>query len=290
MTKNALVLGGGGALGVAWETGLLAGLRDAGIDPGAADLVVGTSAGSVVGTYIAGGKLDEGLAQQSQGPDPEINAMIAEVDLVGMTQLFAYWASLPEVTKDAMAEVGAKALAAKTTSEEKWAAYFKDLVPIESWPSKPLKLTAVDTANGDFQVWDRDSGVPIHLAVASSCAVPGMFPPVTLHGKRYTDGGVRSGTSADLAAGFDSVLIVAPIGSGKDGIDPILGRTSRAEAEALLAGGSRVELAFPDADSLEAMGANRMDSSRRPQCIEAGRRQGTALAAKLSGIWVAAGV
>jgi NTE family protein len=290
MTKNALVLGGGGTLGVAWETGLLAGLRDAGIDPGAADLVVGTSAGSIVGTYIAGGKLDEGIARQSQASDPDINAMIAEVDFVGMTQLFAYWASLPELTKEVMAEVGAKALAAKTTTEQNWTAYFEDLVPVEAWPSKPLMLTAVDTANGDFQVWDRDSGIPIHLAVASSCAVPGMFPPVTLNGKRYTDGGVRSGTSADLAAGFDSVLMVAPIGSGKDGIDPILGRTSRAEAETLRTAGSHVELAFPDADSLEAMGGNRMDSSRRPQCIEAGRRQGTSLAATLSGMWVAAAV
>jgi len=290
MAKNALVLGGGGALGVAWETGLLAGLREAGIDPGAADLVVGTSAGSIVGTYIAGGKLDEGLELQSQGTDQKINAIIVEADLPGMLQLFSYWASLPELTHDAIAEIGTKALAAKTAPEEKWTAYFNDVVPLTEWPDKPLKLTAVDAATGDFQVWDRDSGVPIHLAVASSCAVPGMFPPVTLHGKRYTDGGVRSGTSADLASGFDSVLIIAPIGSGKDGIDPILGRTTRAEAEALRAAGSRVELAFPDAGSLEAMGVNRMDSSRRPQCIEAGRRQGTALAEALAGAWVAAGV
>ena len=290
MTKNALVLGGGGALGVAWETGLLAGLRQSGIDPGAADLVVGTSAGSIVGTYIAGDRLDEGLARQSQGSDPEITAMIAEANVPAMLQLFAYWASLTELNREVMADIGAKALAAKTAAEEKWTAYFKDLVPIEEWPGTPLKLTAVDTASGDFQVWDGDSSIPIHLAVASSCAVPGMFPPVTINGKRYTDGGVRSGTSADLATGFDSVLIVAPIGSGKDGIDPILGRTSRAEAEALRAAGSRVELAFPDADSLEAMGINRMDSSRRPQCIEAGRRQGVALAATMSGMWVPAGV
>ena len=76
MTKNALVLGGGGALGVAWETGLLAGLREAGIDPAGADLIVGTSAGSIVGTCVAAGKLDEGLAQQSQAEDPAITAMI----------------------------------------------------------------------------------------------------------------------------------------------------------------------------------------------------------------------
>jgi len=290
MAKNALVLGGGGALGVAWEAGLLAGLREAGIDPGAADLVVGTSAGSIVGTYVAGGKLDEGLARQSEASDPEITAMIVEADLPATLQLFAYWGSLPELTREVMAEIGAKALAARTTSEERWAAYFEDLVPVAEWPATPLKLTAVDTATGDFQVWDGSSGVPIHLAVASSCAVPGMFPPVTISGRRYTDGGVRSGTSADLATGCDSVLIVAPIGAGKDGIEPLLGRTTRAEAEALRAAGSRVELAFPDADSMEAVGINRMDSSRRPRCIEAGKRQGRALAAVMSKTWVAARV
>jgi NTE family protein len=290
MTKNALVLGGGGALGVAWETGLLAGLREAGVDPAAADLVVGTSAGSIVGTYIAADKLDEGLQQQAQGADPEIAAVIAEADISTTIQLFAYWAGLPEVTQSSMAEVGARALAATTAPEEMWTAYFEDVVPVNEWPDKPLKLTAVDTGTGAFRVWDRDSGVPLHLAVASSCSVPGLFPPVTIGGARYTDGGVRSGTSADLAAGFDSVLIIAPIGAGKDGIDPLLGRTARAEAEALRAAGSRVELVFPDAASMDAVGINRMDSSRRPQCIDAGRVQATALAASLAGAWAAAGV
>jgi len=290
MAKNALVLGGGGALGVAWEAGLLAGLREAGIDAGEADLVVGTSAGAIVGTYVATGKLAEGLARQSQASDPGLTGMMAEAGLAGMMQLGGHWASLAEGTQEAMAEIGAKARAAKTASEEKWTAYFREMVPVAEWPAGQLKLAAVDTATGDFQVWDRHSGAPIALAVASSCAVPGLFPPVTINGKRYTDGGVRSGTSADLASGYDSVLIVAPIGAGKDGIDPLLGRTSRAEAQALRAAGSRVELVFPDADSLEAIGINRMNSSRRPQCIEAGMRQGKALAAALSGMWVAAGV
>ena len=288
MARNALVLGGGGALGVAWETGLLAGLREAGVDPAAADLIVGTSAGSIVGTYVAAGKLDEGMEIQSQSGDPKIQAMAAEVDLPAMIQLFGRWAGFEEVTSEVMAEMGQAALAAKTTAEENWVSYFREVVPIDSWPDKPLKLTAVDAATGEFQVWDKDSDVPIHLAIASSCAVPGLFPPVTIRGKRYTDGGVRSGTSADLAAGYDFVLIVAPIGAGRDGIDPLLGRTARAEAEVLRGAGSRVELVFPDAASLEATGINRMDSSRRPQCIEAGMNQGEALASSMKDIWVVA--
>ncbi len=286
MAKNALVLGGGGALGVAWETGLLTGLRDAGVDPGAADLVVGTSAGSIVGTYVTAGKLDEGRAIQSQAGDPVITEMIADADVPNLLQVFARWAALPELTQESMAEIGQMALSSKTTTEDNWTSYFRDMVPVDEWPETPLKLTAVEAATGGFQVWDRDSAVPLHVAAASSCSVPGLFPPVTINGKRYTDGGVRSGTSADLATGYDSVLIIAPIGGGKDGIDPLLGRTARAEVDALLAAGSRVELVFPDEGSVEAIGVNRMDSSRRPQSIEAGMRQGKALAATVSGLWV----
>jgi NTE family protein len=288
MGRNALVLGGGGALGVAWETGLLAGLREAGIDVEGADLVVGTSAGSIVGTAVAAGRLDDVIEQQGQAGDPAIAALMGEVDLPGLMKVFARWAALSGLTQQSMAEIGRMALAAKTTSEERWVDYFRDNVPVTEWPERPLKLTAVDAANGSFQTWDRDSGVPIWTAVASSCAVPGLFPPVTIHGKRYTDGGVRSGTSADLASGYDSVLIVAPIGAGTDGIDPLLGRVSQAEAEALRSAGSRVELAFPDSEALAAIGPNRMDSTRRPQAMESGRRQGRALAGPMAAMWAAA--
>jgi NTE family protein len=213
-----------------------------------------------------------------------------QVDFPEMMKFFAYWASVSAVTLETMGEIGRRALAARTAAEDKWLAYFQDNLPVDGWPATPLKITAVEASTGAFQVWDRESGVPITTAVASSCAVPGLFPCVSINGGRYTDGGVRSGTSADLAAGYDSVLIIAPIGAGNDGIDPLLGRTARAEAEGLRAGGSRVELAFPDAASLEGIGINRMDASRRPLCLEAGRRQGRALTVRLADAWAKAGV
>jgi NTE family protein len=216
--------------------------------------------------------------------------MVMEADLAEMMKLFAYWAAQPEVTRAGMKGVGEMALSAKTAAEERWVAYFRELLPVTDWPAKPLKLTTVEAATGDFQVWDRDSGVPIAEAVASSCAVPALFPCVSINGKRYTDGGVRSGTSADLATGYESVLIIAPIGAGETGIDPLLGRTAKAEAEALRAAGSHVELVFPDAGSMEAIGINRMDVSRRPQCMAAGISQGRALAGRLPSVWVDAGV
>jgi NTE family protein len=289
MTRNALVLGGGGALGVSWEIGLLAGLLEEGIDVAGADLIVGTSAGSIVGTQVALGKpIAELIDEQSEPDDGRIGALMAGIDPASVLQLFMRWAGIKEVTQEICAEIGAAALAAKTATEEQWVGYFEDHLEGAAWPERPLLLTAVDCETGAFQTWDRESGVGLGRAVASSCAVPGLFPPVSINGRRYTDGGVRSGTSADLARGYDSVLIVAPIGARSDGIDPLLGRQARAEAEALRASGSNVELVFTDAATLEAMGVNRMDTSRRGVTTHAGIAQGRALASRLAGSWAKA--
>jgi NTE family protein len=214
MTQNALVLGGGGALGISWEIGLLAGLHEEGIDVGNADLIAGTSAGSVVGAQIALGKtLSELMAEQMEPDDGRIGTLMAGIDPASVLQLFMRWAGIKEMTPETCAEIGAAALVAQTVPEDEWVAYFEDHLEGAAWPERPLRLTAVDCETGAFQTWDRDSGVGLGRAVASSCAVPGLFPAVTINGRRYTDGGVRSGTNADLASGYDSVLIVAPIGA-----------------------------------------------------------------------------
>src|SRR5438093_9423129 len=289
MARNALVLGGGGALGISWEIGLLAGLIDEGIDVVGADLIIGTSAGSIVGTQIALGKtLSELIAEQMEPDDGRIGTLMAGIEPSSVLQLFMRWAGVQEMTQETRAEIGAAALAAQTVAEDEWVAYFEEHLDGAAWPERPLLVTTVECATGAFQTWDRDSGVGLGRAVASSCAVPGLFPAVTINGRWYTDGGVRSGTSADLARGYDSVLIVAPIGARSDGIDPLLGRQARGEADALRASGSNVELVFTDAATLEAMGINRMDTSRRGVTTHAGIAQGRALASRLAGSWAKA--
>ena len=290
MGTNALVLGGGGLLGISWEVGLLAGLLESGIDASGADLIAGTSAGAVVGTQIASGRPIGDLLADQLGPPPVASiAATMEFDAANLLSIFARWAAMPEMTRLRRAEIGALALASKTVSEERWVASLEALVS-DGWPRRRLLLTAVDAESGAFRVWDRDSGVDIRRAVASSCAVPGLFPAVTINGRRYVDGGVRSGTSADLAVGYETILIVAPIGARSNGIDPLLGRQAQAEAAALRAAGSRVELAFPDAAALEAIGINRMDPTRRRLAAEAGVRQGKELAARLDAVWSRAAV
>lgn len=283
MAKNALVLGGGGVLGVSWATGMLAGLADAGVNATEADLIVGTSAGSVVGAQVAVGKtLDELMEGQLNGPSPVATPI--EFDPANVMAIFQKWAANNVMTPEACAEVGAMAIASKTPSLESWLATFAEVAE-EDWPERALILTAVDADTGAFQAWDRMSGAPLDWAIASSCTVPGLFPVVPINGKRYMDGGVRSTTNADLASGYDAVLVIAPIGARNDGIDPLGKRMSEAEIEALTADGSRADLVFPDAPSLEAMGLNRMDRTRQKITAEAGARQGKELAAGIADAW-----
>lgn len=114
-----------------------------------------------------------------------------------------------------------------------------------------------------------------------------MFPCVQFKGRRYTDGGVRSGTSADLATGHENVLIIAPIGAGTSGVDPLMGRQACEEADALSSRGANVELVFPDGDAMAIMGGNRMDGSKRAVMVDQGLRQGRELAARVSAAWSA---
>lgn len=289
MGNTALVLGGGGVLGISWLTGILNGLAEKGIDVTGSDIIIGTSAGSVVGTQLALGRtLDELMDAQSRPPEDALEDNLV-VDLPYLMTVFAKWSSFREMTDEACAEVGAMAVAAKTMTLEQWLQTFGEIAG-EDWPERPLKVTAVDADTGAFRAWDRGAAVPLASAVASSCTVPGLFPVVPINGNRYMDGGVRSTTNADLAAGYERILILAPIGARQDGIDPLGRRISEAEIAALTAAGAHADLIFPDANSLEAIGINRMDSTRRHPTAIAGARQGEALAEQLAPAWSEAAV
>jgi NTE family protein len=278
----ALVLGGGGVTGIAWETGILKGLWEAGLDLTGADLVLGTSAGSVVGAQITTGvALDELYRRQVEkhaGPrerPPDLGKLLeffgtrgADDDPRGREQ----------PTREVLAWIGAQARAASTkVTEATRVTVIKSRLPVHEWPERPLVVTAIDTADGTLVQWQRSSAVPLPLAVASSCAVPWIYPPVTINGRRYMDGGVRSATNADLAAGHDLVVIVAPTGGWPS-------RVLDDEVDELRAAGAQVELVTPDDAALEAIGPNPLDPARRASVAEAGLAQAPAAARALEGI------
>ena len=283
MTERTLVLGGGGTVGIAWETGVLAGLQRGGVAIADADLIVGTSAGSVVGAQVALGLPLEALvaaqltlataSEPQQTFDP--SAFGAVVQLLGQAS---------EAGPELLAEVGRLALTAPTVDEGQYLARFA-LLAEASWPQRDLRITAVDTQSGAFHAWSRADGVPLLRAVAASCAVPGIFPPVTVGGRRYMDGGMRSDTNADLARDSARVLVVAPIGSEMAGTGFTARRPVLREVEQLRASGAQVELVVPDPAARNAFGANLMDTSRRAGAAEAGLQQGLALAEAVARLW-----
>jgi NTE family protein len=292
MTTRAVVLGGGGPVGIAWETGLAAGLERAGVRLRDADLFVGTSAGSVVGAQLALGKTpDELLAMYEEVDDAEHPSQ-KPVDFAALIQQFIQLFTSSDAPEKVRAEMGAFALKADTISEAEWLDTFQRLPGMRatSWPER-FTCTAVDAANGEFVTWDKAAGVPLDVAVASSCTVPGIYPPVTINGRRYIDGGVRSATNADVARGSDVVLIVAVSMPGMDLMPDIAAAVKRqldGEIEALRGGGSRVEIIEPDAASAESFGLNLMDFSRREAVSQAGIRQGLAEGARLRAFWTGA--
>jgi NTE family protein len=279
MDKRALVLGGGGVTGVAWETGLIAGLAELGIDLAAADVIIGTSAGSVVGADLASGQDPEALYQaQLEPPPPEPPARIS-----WRTAARLVW--VMGTSRDpvrARVRIGHWALASRTMPEADRRKVFEDRLPVSDWPARALKVTAVDARTGEFVVFDSSGEAGLVDAVGASCAVPGVWPPVTIGNRRFVDGGMRSVANADQAAGYERVVIVAPIAQG-------LGHMTGPgrQAAALAASGSRVVLARPDRAAMRAIGRNVLDLSRRAAAARAGRAQAAAEAAAIRAVWQA---
>jgi NTE family protein len=279
---RALVLGGGGVAGVAWELGILMGLHDAGVDVRGADVIIGTSAGSVVGAQITSGTDLESLFTSQLIPAEQSKERKVAFDTVQMMEAFsqAIAGAGPDL-KAIRARIGAYALAAPTVSEAERHTIIETRLPVPAWPRRRLLIVAVDTETGEEYIMDRESGVSLVDAVAASCAVPGIWPPVTIAGRRYMDGGVRSATNADLARGYDRILILNPLGANAD----YFGTGTASEAAALEREGSQVQVIAPDAASSTAIGLNPLDPATREPSALAGRTQGPELAAPVAALW-----
>jgi len=174
---------------------------------------------------------------------------------------------------DMLRRFGQFALDATTVPEAARRAVIESRLPSAAWPATPTKLIAVDCGSGEMAAFDADSGVSLVDAVGASAAVPGVWPPVTINGRRYMDGGVRSADNADLAAGAAQIVVISPLG-----MDSPLPTTLplREVATRLKDGGATVTVISPDADSVAAIGANPLDPGTRVPAATAGRAQGRA--------------
>jgi NTE family protein len=283
---KALVLGGGGTTGIAWEMGILLGLHDGGIDVTDAELVVGTSAGSVVGAQITSGLPLEDLYTRQLQPLEETKEQVIQFDVNTLMQVFTAGSGAPDV-QTARARIGAAALALKNVPEEERLEIIASRLPVQEWPHKQrLVINSINAQTGEWVKFDRAAGVPLALAIAASCAVPGVYPPVTIGKYRYIDGGMRTGTNADVAVGYQRVLIVRAETLDASVLDPQTpAETFADELAALERAGSRSLVITPDEASVVARGPNPLDASRRATSARAGREQGRLLAESVRRFW-----
>jgi NTE family protein len=268
---QALVLGGGGVAGISWITGLLAGLADAGQDVTGADVVIGTSAGANVAAQIGSGLSLAELFARQVDPALQSRELMAVVDWEKFAADIEPYTAGASTQAEQMIGLGRFALDADTVPEPERIAVIESRLPARDWPVRPTKLAAVDCVSGELTVFDAAAGVSLVEAVAASSAVPGIWPPVTIEGRRYMDGGVRSADNADLADGFARVVVISPL--GLDSPLPTF-MPLREVLAGLKDGGAAVTLISPDEASVAAIGTNALDPGTRVPAATAGRAQG----------------
>lgn len=321
--KVGLVLGAGGVAGGAWLTGALAAIAtETGWDPGSADRIVGTSAGSVLGAFTAAGLPPWFMVAHSKGetfegvtgPD---GRPAAEADRSGGA-VFRPHRGLPSIgpgswrlalstlvrpTRHTPLELTVGWLPRGMVSTEPLKDIVRRTVP-GGWVDHPgFWAVACDYATGRRVAFGRPGAPDAELgdAVAASCAIPGFYRPVDIGGRRYVDGGVRSPSNLDLVAGLglDLVICLNPTstrhggGSGIMGVNPLdrvmglnraaSGRRLGSEAKRVLGGGTEVVLIQPTSHDLAVIGRNLMSGRRRNEIIDTATRT-VADAVRLPGI------
>ncbi|MGD0853503.1 MAG: patatin-like phospholipase family protein [Acidimicrobiales bacterium] len=281
---RALVLGGGGAVGIAWQTGLLSGLRDAGVDFASADTVVGTSAGALVGALLSGGReVTDALA-----------SLAALKEIIDLDSLAAGDQAFLEIMRQARPDadlqhalraIGRAANEADTFNEEVYLNLFNTLDGT-AWPSN-YRCTAIDTESGDLVVWDQGSGVPLVHAVAASCAIPSLFPTVTINGRRYMDGGLFSTLNTTSAPQTDVLVVLSchPLESKGTGGGGSLATSVAPNAELAPLRRSRRLMALEPDFSHIGEPVNMMDPNVVIEAFQIGRRQSADAVAPILAVW-----
>ena len=298
MSRIGLVLGAGGIVGHAFHAGVLAGLEKAtGYDPRCADVIVGTSAGSLVAALLRAGfstadleanasgrrlsavgtRLLGRMGSQGQIPVPSLS----HADFTrGPAAASVLLAALRRPWSVRLGALAAGLLPAGTVSTDELQSGMSNLFS-GGWPALPTWICAVRLDDGSLTTFGR-SGAPaagIGPAVAASCAIPAFFRPVEIGGRRYVDGGSHSVTNADLLAAerLDLVIVSCPMAATRDAL--LLGpdlplravvrmRLGR-ELESVRASGAEVVALQPNPAVRAAMGNNAMDGSRRREVAAA---------------------
>ncbi|MEV6581274.1 patatin-like phospholipase family protein [Streptomyces sp. NPDC051582] len=273
--NRALALGAGGPVGAAWTAGLACGLRRGGVDLGQADLIVGTSTGAIIGAVLATGQDPGRLATPVRPADSD--GTPPQVDGRRLAEAFAVLGNAASNPAEARRRVGQIALAAETGPERAHVARMRALAGADQWPDRKLLIAVLDAETGEQEVFDRTGGAPLPSAVAASTAFPGIYPPITINGRRYMDGSLRSATNAGLAAGARTLVVIDP--------QAHLFPRELLQEELAVAGADTVVTIEPDPASIRAFGSDLSDRTAWEPAYQAGVRQAADAAEQLRLAW-----
>lgn len=232
---------------------------------------------------MVGAQLTSGLLTPKELYERQLGAATGEIPAKLGASVIARYAFAMVRSRDSTAyrqRVGELALAADTGAEAERREVLAARLVSHEWPERRFVVTAVDALTGEPADFDKESGAGLVDAVSASCAVPGVWPPVTVGGRRFIDGGVRSATNADLAAGYARVVIIAPISLGS-GLVP----SPAAQAGRLRAAGARVLVISPSAAARKVFGRNVLDPARRDPAARAGLAQAAEHVAEAADVW-----
>ncbi|WP_432922806.1 patatin-like phospholipase family protein [Microbispora sp. CA-135349] len=238
-------------------------------------LIVGTSAGAITAALLATGQDPDRLATPvrpaGSGSTPP------QVDGRRLGEAFAVLAGAASNPDEARRRVGQIALAAETGPEQAHIARMRAMAGADQWPDRRLLIAALDAETGEQEVFDRASGAPLPSAVAASTAFPGIYPPITINGRRYMDGSLRSATNAGLAAGARTLVVIDP--------QAHLFPRELLHQELAVAGAHTVVTIEPDPESIRAFGSDLNDRTAWEPAYQAGLRQATDAEEQLRLAW-----
>jgi len=290
--QRVLILGGGGPVGEAWESGFLVALMDKGVDLSQADRIIGTSAGSIVGArlglHMSRADFIKAALTPADGSTPSEPASKRSAAPRDLSFLLAKLAEMNRGKRPRQlirAEIGA--WGEKTppvVSEAQFLVGYRRQFADKQWPAT-FECVTVDADDGAARIWNQSSGVPLALGVASSCALPGVFPAIGVDGHHYIDGGVRSVANADLARGCTTAVILAPTARLQDPMAKEFTAGLENEVNVVRTSGCEVELVVPYVESIKAFGPSIGDENNRTPPFNAGLAQGQNLAAEIARMW-----
>lgn len=285
--KRTLVLGGGGIYFVAWQVAYLRGLIKRGVPLDQAEIIVGTSAGSITASILSFG----GLKRFGKQVDwisrvPSLVGLLAPAANFHPSQARALemFRNADNSRPETIRAIGHAAMAASTPTAAEMRRSTSFAIAARGWPGENLAISTVDCYTGERLIITKESGISAIRAATASSAVPGVFSPQPIHDRRCMDGGVSgSGTHCDVVAGAEKALVIslgAAVKQEVSGMTIEMNSLDR-EVAALAAQGTKAYTRGPAKMDVERL----MDPTAVPEALALGEEQAANDCVEIAAFW-----